>query len=32
MSGRNDFISRTGFVCHPGSIIRDDTGARTVCQ
>ncbi len=30
--GRNDFISRTGFVCHPGSIIRDDTGARTVCQ
>jgi hypothetical protein len=30
--GRNDFISRSGFVCHPGSIIRDDTGARTVCQ
>ncbi len=29
---RNDFISRTGFVRHPGSIIRDDTGARTVCQ
>jgi hypothetical protein len=30
--GRNDFISRTGFVCHPGSVIRDETGARTVCQ
>jgi hypothetical protein len=30
--GRNDFISRTGMVCHPGSIIRDETGARSVCQ
>lgn len=30
--GRNDYISRTGFVCHPGSIIRDETGARAVCQ
>lgn len=30
--GRNDYISRTGFVCHPGSIVRDQTGARTVCQ
>jgi hypothetical protein len=30
--GRNDFISRTGFVCHPGSIVRDQTGARIVCQ
>ena len=29
---RNDFIARTGTVCHPGSIIRDQTGARTVCQ
>jgi hypothetical protein len=30
--GRNDFISGTGFLCHPGSIVRDQTGARTVCQ
>ncbi len=30
--GRNDFISRTGMVCHPGSVIRDEAGARVVCQ
>lgn len=29
---RNDFIARTGTVCHPGSVIRDETGARTVCR